>query len=167
MIAHRARPVGRERQVTRSPLAGTHDAAAFRLVIEQVRRHRGFDVSLYRPGTLQRRIRSRFRATGCAGYDEYLSLLHRHPEEYDALIDVMTINVTEYFRDTETFEALRTIVIPELIQTKAAQGRRIIRVWSVGTSDGAEAYSMAILFLEVLKDRTSEFQVHSDQLNRR
>lgn len=119
----------------------------------------GLDFSLYRRGTLKRRIESRLRATGCSDYLSYIAVLNRQPQEYDRLVDAVAINVTEFFRDPETFEALKGFVIPEIVRLKAAQGRRIIRAWSAGAAQGEEAYSLAILFLEVLGEEFERFQV--------
>ena len=137
----------------------THAESGFQLLLEKLRRNKGVDFSLYRVGTLQRRIQGRLRTAGCAGYTEYIGYLNQEPREYDRLLEAITINVTEFFRDPETFEVLRQRVIPEILKIKAAQGRRLVRVWSAGTSNGEEAYSLAICFLEALKDWQDDFQV--------
>ena len=130
---------------------GSREEEAFRLVLEKLRRNKGVDFSLYRVGTLQRRIQGRLRTTGCADYAAYIGYLNQEPGEYDRLLEAITINVTEFFRDPETFEVLKERVIPEILKIKAAQGRRLVRVWSAGTSNGEEAYSLAVCFLEALK----------------
>lgn len=56
----------------------------------------------------------------------------------------ITINTTEFFRDTEQFERLRTTFIPQILQENA----QTIRLWSAGCSVGAEAYTMAIMMRE-------------------
>ena len=117
-------------------------------LLDKVRRNKGVDFSLYRPGTLRRRIVSRFRAVGCSDCLDYIAYLNKDPEEYNRLIEAVTINVTEFFRNPETFAALEEQVIPELVRRKTAQGKKVLRVWSAGTSSGEEAYSLALLFLQ-------------------
>jgi len=90
----------------------------FQFLIEKIRRNKGVDFSLYREGTLRRRIDSRLRTTGCADYLEYVSFLNRNPEEYDRLLEAVTINVTEFFRNPETFLAIQKKVLPEIIKNK-------------------------------------------------
>ncbi len=132
---------------------------AFYLVLEKLRRNRGVDFSLYRHGTLKRRLDARVRAVGGSDYSQYLLYLNHSPQEYDRLIESLTVNVTEFFRDPETFAFLQKNILPKIIHKKEAQKRRLIRVWSAGSSSGQEAYSLAILFLEALKEKASEFQL--------
>jgi two-component system CheB/CheR fusion protein len=129
------------------------------LLFERVKKHRGMDFSLYRRGTVERRLQSRLRATGCSTYSDYLRYLEEKPAEYDRLIHVITINVTEFFRDPEVFHLLQTKVIPEIIRFKEERNARTIRVWSAGTSCGEEAYGVAILFLEELQEKIRDFHL--------
>lgn len=102
---------------------------------------RGLSVSSYREPCLRRRLAVRMRARGVHTFGDYASLLDRVPEELDLLLDALTINVTRFFRNPETYAVLRQRVVPEL----AAQGGRV-GVWSAGSATGEEAYSLAILF---------------------
>jgi len=97
----------------------------FQFLLEKIRRNKGVDFSLYREGTLRRRIDSRLRTTGCADYLEYVSYLNRNPEEYDRLIEAVTINVTEFFRNPETFFAIRQKVLPEIIKQKQEDSNQL------------------------------------------
>lgn len=131
----------------------------FKFLLEKIHRNKGADFSRYRTGTLKRRIDSRIRAAGCADYPDYIVYLNKNPQEYDRLIEAITINVTEFFRNPETFDVLTKKVIPEIIRTKKEQGKKIIRAWSAGTSNGEEAYSLAILFFEALRENRADFDV--------
>lgn len=129
------------------------------VLLERVKRQRGIDFSLYRTGTIERRLQSRLRATGCRDCSDYLRYLDGEPAEYDRLIHVITINVTEFFRDPEVFHLLQTKVIPEMIRFKEGHNARTIRVWSAGTSCGEEAYGVAVLFLEELQEKIRDFHL--------
>ena len=131
----------------------------FKFLLDKIQRNKGADFSLYRTGTLKRRIDSRLKAAGCKDYSDYIIYLNKNPEEYDNLISAITINVTEFFRNPETFDVLEKKVIPEIIRSKKELGKKIIRAWSAGASNGEEAYSLAILFLEVLQENIADFDI--------
>ncbi len=118
-------------------------------LLEQIRRERGVDLGSYKPSFLERRLAVRLRARGCADYAAYGRLLRAEPAEYGALLKALAINLTRYFRDGATFEALETRFLPELVRSRAAT-RRLL-AWSAGCAGGEEPYSLAILLREVLR----------------
>ena len=73
---------------------------------------------------------------------EYGQRLRREPEELDAFLDRVTINVSHLWRHEDQFEVLRTKILPELAE------RRRLRIWSAGCSYGAEAYTIAAICRE-------------------
>jgi chemotaxis methyl-accepting protein methylase len=95
------------------------------------------------------------RASGVHTYIEYQALLDRDPEEYERLKDAITINVTRFYRNAETWHQVRAIVVPEICAAPDSE----IRVWSAGCSSGEEAYTLAVLIAEHLDARG-----RSDQL---
>ena len=95
---------------------------------------------------LARRFRHRMATAGvpdCASYLDILCDPLRGPSELDALIEAITIGETYFFRHLEHFNALRDLVLPDLIARNAAS--RCLRVWCAGCADGPEPYSLAIL----------------------
>jgi two-component system CheB/CheR fusion protein len=105
------------------------------------------DFTLYKPGTLQRRIARRMAIAGVAAGDteSYLAILQANQAECDVLAEDMLINVTGFFRDPKTFEMLAEQVVPGIVSESADQP---IRIWVAGCSTGEETYSLAMLFLE-------------------
>ena len=89
----------------------------------------------------------------------YIELLRNNPEELNKLMDALTVNVTEFFRNTETFAALETDIIPRILQNKETDSRNVIKVWSAGSSSGEETYSLAILFLEALRKSGKKYDL--------
>jgi len=126
----------------------TENDRAFRSLLKKIRRERGLDCSQYKPTFLKRRLAVRLRARGVESYREYMRLLD--DEEYEKLFEALTINLSYFFRDGTTFEALRDKVLKPLLQEKARRGSRLVRVWSAGCASGEEPYSIAILFHELL-----------------
>jgi len=107
----------------------------------------GFAVEAYKDKCVRRRIAVRMRACGVHTYADYQALLDRTPTEYERLRDALTINVTRFYRNAETWNLLRRDLIPRL----CAAGSGEIRVWSAGCSSGEEAYTIAILAAEHLE----------------
>ena len=95
---------------------------------------------------LARRIRRRLSGFGFEDCASYLDLLRdpaRGAPEMDALVEEVTIGETYFFRHQEHFNALRDLVLPDLIARNA--GQRRLRIWCAGCADGAEPYSLSIL----------------------
>jgi chemotaxis protein methyltransferase CheR len=115
----------------------------------KIERDRGFFCSSYKDTCLRRRISVRMRIKGAATFEEYGFVLDDDALEYDRLIATLTINVSKFFRNPETFASIATKVLPELSATEAP----LIRVWSAGCASGEEAYSLAVLCHQHLEDR--------------
>ncbi len=125
-------------------------------ILNLLEEQRGFDFSGYRNTMLERRIQKRIFASKCEDIDEYHEYLKIHSDELDMLIDVFTINVSRFFRNSLPWEYIRKIMIPDLFYTKSTHSDTNIRIWSAGCSFGEEAYSSAIIFNELfLQEKTS------------
>jgi chemotaxis methyl-accepting protein methylase len=109
----------------------------------KIERDRGFNCSFYKDKCLRRRIAVRMRARGQRSFAEYSELLDREPAEYDHLLDTLTINVTKFFRNLETWHAIEQQVLPPLFATPGP-----LKVWSAGSASGEEAYTVSILMRE-------------------
>ena len=118
----------------------------FRALAQRIAGRSGLDVGVYKARCLKRRIASRMRACGVEGYLDYLHVLDQRPEELDRLLDALTINVTKFFRNRETWAWLETHALPALLAER--EGR--VRVWSAGCASGEEAYTLAMLLAMVL-----------------
>jgi two-component system CheB/CheR fusion protein len=118
------------------------------ILLDYLKRTRGFDFTGYKRASLGRRIVKRMDTVGIEGFDEYVDYLEVHPEEFPALFNTVLINVTAFFRDPTTWEFLAETVLPDLIARRSASPP--IRVWSAGCASGEEAYTLAMLFCEAL-----------------
>ena len=134
----------------------TLEARALDALLRFLREQLDLDFKQYKPNYLKRRIGVRMRATGCRDYLQYRQYVRQHPEECQRLINDLTINVTEFFRDPDVYEALRSTVIPEIICYRKQTCSFNLRAWSAGCATGEEPYSLSILFQEALKGQSGD-----------
>jgi chemotaxis methyl-accepting protein methylase/signal transduction histidine kinase/chemotaxis response regulator CheB len=125
---------------------GEQEAGVRRRILARVQSAFGIDFGEFKPATISRRLARRLALRGVADMTAYSLLLDKEPDEVRALYEDLLIHVTGFFRDPEVFEALRTTVLPEIYQRKAADAP--VRIWVAGCSTGEEVYSIAILCIE-------------------
>jgi two-component system CheB/CheR fusion protein len=126
--------------------------------LNQIRDQTGIDFSNYKRPTIMRRLRRRMAAVRAANIRDYARYTVKVPQEYERLANAFLIKVTEFFRDPDLFDALRSEVLPRLLE-HAAENDRELRVWSAGCATGEEAYSLAILVAETLGDELPRHSV--------
>lgn len=112
---------------------------------------RGFDATHYRRSYIERRVATRLRALQVESYRAYEEALDRDRNEYDCLVNALTINVTEFFRDKPVWEFFERRIVPGLLDRKKQRKQRLLRVWSAGCSGGEEPYSIAMLLLSAVE----------------
>ena len=125
------------------------DDPGFEALARRISKSAGFAVEAYKDKCVRRRIAVRMRACGVHTYADYQALLDRSPLEYDRLRDALTINVTRFYRNAETWNLLRRDVFPMLCGPEPGE----IRIWSAGCSSGEEAYTIAILAAAAVRER--------------
>jgi two-component system CheB/CheR fusion protein len=110
----------------------------------------GVDFFHYKETVVNRRVKRRMVINNVDEIGQYIDCLKKHPNKLQALYNDMLIGVTSFFRETETFSALKEIVFPELVKNRSS--KEPIRVWIPGCSTGEEAYSFAIAIQEYIED---------------
>jgi two-component system, chemotaxis family, CheB/CheR fusion protein len=108
------------------------------------------DFSQYKESTLHRRVLRRMALRRVGSLTDYRIMLRDDLSECEALYQDILINVTSFFRDPDSFEALKRAVFPKLVTHPASE--EPIRVWVVGCSSGEEAYSIAIALIEHMNE---------------
>ena len=124
----------------------------FEALTEKISRERGISCASYKDKCLKRRIAVRMRARGVHTYQDYAKLLDQDAREYQELLDTLTINVTKFFRNAETWTALQ----PYLAELARIRAPAELRVWSAGCASGEEPYTIAVLLAEALGESARE-----------
>ena len=104
----------------------------------------------YKQTTILRRIERRIVVTHNRNLQEYVKYLSNNPDEARLLAKEVLIGVTSFFRDPDYFDVLKDRVVYDLVKNSIPTEQ--IRVWVAGCSTGEEAYSIAILFAEVMEE---------------
>jgi chemotaxis protein methyltransferase CheR len=129
---------------TAAPRPGTADD--FATFCEGVRRLCGIDLSQYKRGQMERRVRTFAERRGTTDLAVYLVRLREDAAELDAFLDRVTINVSQLWRNPDQWLRLEERVVPELLHDA---GR--LRAWSAGCSYGAEAVTLAAVATTVAR----------------
>jgi two-component system CheB/CheR fusion protein len=136
-------------------------------IIELLRTRTAHDFTLYKPGTLRRRIERRTGLAGVAAGDmeRYIQQLRSDPSELNLLAKDLLINVTSFFRDPAVFDALAASIVPDLVRAHASDNP--LRIWIAGCSTGQETYSLAMLFREAItaEHREIKLQVFASDID--
>jgi two-component system CheB/CheR fusion protein len=146
---------------TRAESADANMPEVFRLLQDRFT----VDFTDYKSKTLHRRITRRMVLHNMQGLDNYVQLLRETPEEVDALYQDLLIGVTSFFRNPESFERLKTQILPRLVGDRSRTDP--LRVWVLGCSTGEEAYSLAMAVTEVAEASGQQvpLQVFATDLN--
>lgn len=123
-------------------------------IVILLRQRSGNDFSLYKTSTLYRRIERRTALLQIDGIAGYVAYLRDNPQELDLLFKELLIGVTNFFRDPALWDFLGATAIPGLLQHYP--DGKTLRAWVPACSSGEEAYSLAILFREVVRTQAPE-----------
>jgi two-component system CheB/CheR fusion protein len=126
------------------------DQSALEKVVILLRAQTGHDFSLYKKSTIYRRIERRMGLHQITRIADYVRYLRENSQESELLFKELLIGVTNFFRDPAVWEQLKDKIIPEFLATRPQGG--MLRAWTAGCSTGEEAYSLAIVFKEVLEE---------------
>ncbi len=100
------------------------------------------------------RLRKRLRSLNLDGFRPYIEFL-RSPageEEMTDLLDVITTNVTDFFREATQFDFMRDVALPAWAKVKGRKAGDVFRVWSAACSSGEEPYTLAITLAEFFRE---------------
>lgn len=106
----------------------------------------GTDFRIYKPSTIERRIRRRYEMCGLNNYQDYADLISTDRDEIAALYNDLLIDVTAFFRDGEAFQILDQTVVAEIGARMSEEHQ--VRIWVPACSSGEEPYSIAMLMAD-------------------
>ena len=133
------------------------DEERFGAILTLLRGATGIDFSLYRDTMVKRRILRRLALRNIDGLAEYSKRLENDSGELAALQRDLLIGVTSFFRSPESFESLKKVVFPRILEGRPANAA--IRVWVAGCATGEEAFSIAISLQEYQDETGAAFPV--------
>ncbi len=122
--------------------------SSFDKVMIMLRSKTGHDFSLYKKTTVYRRLERRMGIHQIDNIATYVRLLQENPQELELLYKELLIGVTNFFRDPEAWEQLKTEALPELLD---GDKKQTLRAWVPGCATGEEAYTLAIIFKEMVE----------------
>ena len=122
-----------------------------------LRNETGCNFGDYKDSTVLRRVEKRMAINQITKLEDYIKYLQKNAEEVIKLFNELLIGVTSFFRDLEPFEILKKEVVPKIIEKKS--NGDTIRIWIPGCSTGEEAYSIAIIFNEVISKQKKNIKV--------
>ncbi|MFY9476931.1 MAG: protein-glutamate O-methyltransferase CheR [Aquabacterium sp.] len=114
----------------------------FQLLLDAIYLKYHYDFRAYAGSSLRRRLRTAMERFGCATLSQLQDKVLHDPATFPALLDYLTVQVSEMFRDPSYFRALRETVVP-MLRTYPS-----LKLWVAGCSAGEEVYSLAILLHE-------------------
>ncbi len=128
-----------------------------KIILNQLHKATGVDFSAYKMNTIKRRIIRRMLLYKIKHLKEYAKLLTHEKEEVHILYQDLLINVTSFFRDTETHRYLKDNLFPKLFKRKNTG--ESLRIWVPACASGEEAYSIAMMLLEIQESKSTSIPV--------
>lgn len=125
----------------------------FRSIAELIEEHVGIKMPAAKRLMLEGRLFKRARALNCPGIGDYVDRLFDDEvfdHELPQLIDVVTTNKTDFFREPQHFDFLRNVAVPELLKLRG-RGACQLKIWSAACSTGMEAYSTAMVLDDMIR----------------
>lgn len=116
------------------------DDKDFALLKRRIEKLLSLDLECYKPVQVERRLESFIGRNGNLPPAAFARKIEQDPQLLDDLRDMLTINVTEFYRDPIQWKRMETDILPALV----AQRPRL-KIWSAGCSQGAEPYTVAML----------------------
>jgi len=104
---------------------------------------------------LESRLQKRLRATGCTSFESYYDYVfgtEGMEKELAKMMDAITTNKTDFFREPKHFDYMTGKALPALLNDNGSSGRKRIVCWSAGCSSGEEPYTLAMVLSEYVRN---------------
>ncbi len=145
----------------------TLDNQSFQYIRSIVYQHIGVNLTEGKRPLIVSRLSQRLRKLGIDSFAAYCQLLKENPAELDIVANLITTNVTRFFREAHHFDFLKDKVLPEIEKRAVAcQRRPQIKVWSAACASGEEPFSIALVLAEFLRNKNDwDFRVLASDVN--
>ncbi|MFZ4797676.1 MAG: CheR family methyltransferase [Bacteroidia bacterium] len=117
------------------------------------------DLSMYDDVFFKQAIQKRIQANNSLNFSGYYELFEKNEEERFIFLNSLQVNYTEFFRNELTFSVLNKIILPKIISNINGNNYNEIRIWCAACANGQEAYSLAMLFEEYLKNKHFNYRI--------
>jgi len=136
-----------------------------KIILQILLKVKHVDFSHYKMNTIKRRMIRRMMINKIKTLKLYAEFIQLKNNEIDSLYQDLLINVTDFFRDTDAFQHLKTNLLPRLIQSKLPG--ETLRIWVAACATGEEVYSIAMILLEMKESKTNPlpFQLFATDLS--
>lgn len=112
---------------------------------EQVLKKTGLDLSLYKERQMKRRIESLIKRNHIDTYEDYYKLINTNKDSFDEFVNYLTINVSEFYRNSGQWKILQEEILPEMLKKK-----KRLKIWSAACSTGEEPYTLAMVLSNLM-----------------
>jgi len=148
-----------------SPLDSDNNNPDLKNIVQYLHHKKNVDFSHYKMNTIDRRIQRRMLINKSKTLKQYSEFLVSDHAESDLLYQDLLINVTSFFRDTDSFLLLKSTILPEILKTKKAG--ETLRIWVAACATGEEVYSIAMLLFELKEENKLDipFQIFASDLS--
>ncbi len=142
--------------------------AEFQKLRDLIHQKTGIDLAEGKKVLLASRLFRRIRALGLSSYMDYYRrvVADESGGELEQLINAITTNKTDFFRESHHFAFLRNEVLPRAAARAGRGGSKRLRIWSAGCSSGEEPYTIAMTVLDALgSDRSWDVRILATDLD--
>lgn len=108
--------------------------------ITKIKNKTGIDLSLYKEAQMKRRLTSLYEKRGYRNFSDYYLAIHNDQQLLEEFLDRMTINVSEFYRNSQRWDVLEKKIFPMLLSNN-----KKLKIWSAACSTGEEPYSLAMV----------------------
>ncbi len=134
----------------------TLSESEFETIRRLVKEKTGISLGLHKRDLVVSRLAKRLRTLGLGSFAEYIQVLEADSEgqELVHMINRITTNKTDFFREKHHFDYLADTLFPQLLKAGEKSGQRIVRIWSAACSSGEEPYTIAMTAAEFFKSHS-------------
>lgn len=151
------------------PLKPNHDGdkklseREFIVIRDFIKERTGIFIRDGRSDYLRYRLSDRMLANNISTFEEYYHFLkYTNPPisgEFQELINLITVQETSFFRNSDQLDSLRDVLLPEVVKKKRSSGNGVIRIWCAACSTGEEPLTAAMIVKEFLKLHSDDIRV--------